>query len=582
MLTRLDAIVEGRPLNMRIIHRLTQYQRLYQKFGDQLAATTVGELAELLFCSERHTRTLIQQLQSNDWLSWHSQVGRGKRAQLKCLKNPETLRATYLKLFLEQGDHQAVLALAQLEPERLQTLLNPHMGGQWQADSPILRIPYYRELEPLNPMLSTGRAEQHLIYTLHAGLTRFNTGDPQPKPDLAHHWQVSDDGLTWQFFLRSQLRWHNGEHIRGEQLLQTLALLRANPRSEPNFANISAIDLPHALCLKFTLFKPDYWLAHRLADLPCRLFHPDNPQWGAGPFKLATFDQRLVRLEQHEYYHLQHPYLEIIEYWITPNLVMPSTDGSCQHPVRITIGQEEDYPLARPVQRSMSLGFCYLAINQHLSNMTPQQITKLLMIVQTSGILEELSMSRGVITPSHEMLPGWPIPHFVSDDNPALPTHLILTYQPPMELKSVAEQLKNLLAAQGCTLEIRASHDKRWKGTHQIESADLLLADHLVGESPEATMESWLRLDPIWRGILSPAQLLQQQKILTDIQQIELESERFRQLQAYYNNLMLSGLILPLFNYQYQVNAPPRINGVTLTAYGWFDFSQAWLPPTTS
>ncbi|CNH15493.1 SgrR family transcriptional regulator [Yersinia pekkanenii] len=564
---------------MRIIHRLTQYQRLYQKFGDQPVATTVSELAGLLFCSERHARTLIQQLQANDWLSWHSQVGRGKRAQLQCLKNPDALRATYLQVFLEQGNHQVALTLAQLEPERLQALLNPHMGGQWQADSPILRIPYYRELEPLNPLTATGRAEQHLIYTLHAGLTRFNTGDPLPKPDLAHHWQVSDDGLTWQFFLRSQLRWHNGEHIRSEQLLQTLALLRANPRSQASFTSISAITLPHALCLQFTLSQPDYWLAHRLADLPCRLFHPDYPLLGAGPFKLATFDPHLVRLEQHEFYHLQHPYLELIEYWITPSLVAQSAAGSCQHPVRITLGQEEDVPLARPVQRSMSLGFCYLAINQHLNNMTPQQIAKLLMLVQTSGILEELSIRRGVITPSHEMLPGWPIPQFTSDENPPLPAHLILVYQPPMELESVAEQLKTVLAAHGCILETRASHDKQWKDTHQIQEADLLLADHLVGESPEATMESWLRLDPLWRGILSPKQLEQQQKTLIHIQQIEPAPERFRQLQEYYNDLMLSGLILPLFNYQYQVNAPPRINGVTLTAYGWFDFSQAWLPP---
>ncbi|RXA95063.1 SgrR family transcriptional regulator [Yersinia sp. 2105 StPb PI] len=566
---------------MRIIHRLAQYQRLYKKFADQQVSTTVGEIAGLLFCSERHARTLIQQLQANDWLSWHSQVGRGKRAQLQCLKSPEILRASYLQIFLEQGDHQAAFELAQLEPERLQALLNPHMGGQWQADSPILRIPYYRKLEPLNPLTATGRAEQHLIYTLHAGLTRFNTGDPQPQPDLAHHWHVSEDGLIWQFFLRSQLRWHNGEHIRGEQLLQTLTLLQENTRSQPSFANILTITLPHALCLQFTLSRPDYWLAHRLADLPCRLFHPEHPLLGAGPFKLATFEPHLVRLEQHEFYHLQHPYLEIIEYWITPSLAIPSTDGSCQHPVRITIGQEEDFPLVRPVQRSMSLGFCYLAINQHRHHMTSQQTAKLLMIVQTSGILEELSIKRGIITPSHEMLPGWPIPQFSTNEDPPLPDLLVLVYQPPMELETVAMQLKTVLAVHGCTLDIRANNDKQWKSIRQIEEADLLLADHLVGESPEATMESWLRLDPLWRGILSPEQWEQQQKTLTRIQQIEPSPERFRQLRAHYNELMLSGLILPLFNYQYQVNAPPRINGVTLTAYGWFDFSQAWLPPTT-
>ncbi|AJJ72743.1 SgrR family transcriptional regulator [Yersinia pseudotuberculosis] len=567
---------------MRIIHRLTQYERLYQKFGDHPVATTVADVASLLFCSERHARTLIQQLQMKSWLSWHSQVGRGKRAQLQCLKKPDALRAIYLQQFLEQGDHQAAFSIAQLEPERLQTLLTPHMGGQWQADSPILRIPYYRELEPLNPMNATGRAEQHLIYTLHAGLTRFNTGDPLPKPDLAHHWQISADGLTWQFFLRSQLRWHNGDHIHGKQLLQTLEILRANRRSQPSFANIVTITLPHALCLQFTLSQPDYWLAHRLADLPCRFFHPDDPFLGAGPFKLATFDKHLVRLKQHEFYHLQHPYLDIIEYWITPSLTVNSTNGSCQHPVRITIGQEEEFPLARPVQRSMSLGFCYLAINRHRSNLTPQQIAKLLMLVQTSGILEALSISRDVITPCHEILPGWPIPQFSTDENPSLPACLVLTYQPPMELESVAEQLKIVLAAHGCTLEIRACHDKQWQDVDKIKESDLLLADHLVGESPEATMESWLRLDPLWCGILQNEQWNQQQKTLTFIQQIESAPERFRQLQAHYDDLMLAGLILPLFNYEYQVNAPSRINGVTLTAYGWFDFCQAWLPPITN
>ncbi len=231
---------------------------------------------------------------------------------------------------------------------------------------------------------------------------------------------------------------------------------------------------------------------------------------------------------------------------------------------------------------AFAASFCYLAINRHLNNLTPQQIAKLLMLVQTSGILEELSIRRGVITPSHEMLPGWPIPQFTSDENPPLPAHLILTYQPPMELESVAEQLKTVLATHGCTLEIRASRNKQWKDTHQIEEADLLLADHLVGESPEAAMESWLQLDPLWRGILSPEQLEQQQETLIQIQQTELAAERFRQLREYYNDLMLTGLILPLFNYQYQVNAPPRIKGVTLTAYGWFDFNQAWLPPETN
>lgn len=42
---------------------------------------------------------------------------------------------------------------------------------------------------------------------------------------------------------------------------------------------------------------------------------------------------------------------------------------------------------------------------------------------------------------------------------------------------------------------------------------------------------------------------------------------------------MAAAIITPLFHYQYQISAPPRMHGVTLTAHGWFDFCRAWLPP---
>lgn len=48
---------------MRLVHRLSQYQRLYQQLGNAPVAVTIGELAAMFYCSERHARTLVQQLQ---------------------------------------------------------------------------------------------------------------------------------------------------------------------------------------------------------------------------------------------------------------------------------------------------------------------------------------------------------------------------------------------------------------------------------------------------------------------------------------------------------------------------------------
>jgi MarR-like DNA-binding transcriptional regulator SgrR of sgrS sRNA len=50
--------------------------------------------------------------------------------------------------------------------------------------------------------------------------------------------------------------------------------------------------------------SPDYWLPFRLASYCSVLAHPDDPAIGSGPFRLKRFSPELVRLENHQRYHL--------------------------------------------------------------------------------------------------------------------------------------------------------------------------------------------------------------------------------------------------------------------------------------
>jgi len=563
---------------MRLQNRLNRYQRLYASVGNQPATVNVNELATVFCCSERHTRTLLAQFQHAGWVSWQSQAGRGKRASIHCLTPPESLRESYLQQLLKNGEHSAALQLSEIDPKHLNAMLAPHLGGQWLADAPTLRIPYYRTMQALDPQTLTGRAEQHLAHTIHAGLTRFITGEPLPQSDLAHHWQISNDGKTWQFFLRSQLYWHNGEQITAVQLCQQFERLRQSSRSKYSLETVSRITMPHALCLQFDLEKPDYWLAYRLADLNCLLSHPDDPLCGAGPFRLASFATELVRLEQHPYYHLQHPFLAAIEFWITPQLFAQKDNVSCQHPVRIMLGEKNELDDVKPVKRSTSLGFCYIAANLRRQHLTSEQAQKIIMIIQSSGLLNNLPIDHDLVKPSKEMLPGWPIPEHVLSDVP-LPKTLRLLFHPPVELEFVAKALQTCLVAEGCELEIIYHPGRLWDNDESMAEADLLLGDRLISEAAEATLENWLRQDPIWSAILNDDDMTQQVQRLCEIQQIPQANKRADELRDYFYHLMQRGSITPLFNYQYQVSAPPRVNGVQLTAWGWFDFCQAWLPP---
>ena len=566
---------------MRQLNRLKQYQRLWQPSEGAPQQVTIAELASRCFCSERHVRTLLRQAQEAGWLNWHAQSGRGKRGELRFYVSPESLRNTMMEEALKHGQQHNALELAQLAPEELRELLHPFLGGQWQNDTPTLRIPYYRSLDALQPGFLPGRAEQHLAGQVFSGLTRFNGNSSEPTGDLAHHWEVTDGGLRWHFYIRSTLHWHNGDKIETAQLQRSLKALLMLPALRKLFQSVLDIEVTHPQCLTFTLHQPDYWLPHRLATYCSRLAHPDQPMTGSGPFRLSVFDSELVRLESHEQYHLNHPLIKAIEYWITPTLFDYGLGTSCRHPVQIAIGEPDELESLRLVSNSTSLGFCYLTLKQS-DQMNALQARRLINIIHLSTLLHTLPLNEGLITPTEELLPGLPIPRWPDLTHVPLPAALTLVYHLPVELHTMANQLKQYLAQQGCELTVIFHDAKTWDGCPQLADADMMMGDRLIGEAPEYTLEQWLRCDTLWPHLLSAPQVAHLQATLDAVQTQADEQARHAGLRAIFTRLMDNAVLTPLFNYQYQISAPPGVNGIRLNTRGWFDFTEAWLPAPRS
>ncbi|EOV9699194.1 SgrR family transcriptional regulator [Cronobacter sakazakii] len=97
---------------MRLLNRLNQFQRLWQPSEGAPQAVTISELAARCFCSERHMRTLLRQLEQHGWLRWRAQSGRGKRGELIFLVSPHTVRASMMETVLSQGQTHNALARA--------------------------------------------------------------------------------------------------------------------------------------------------------------------------------------------------------------------------------------------------------------------------------------------------------------------------------------------------------------------------------------------------------------------------------------------------------------------------------------
>ena len=72
---------------------------------------------------------------------WHARPDEVSVGNYAFTSPRDSLRNTMMEEALKSGQQHNALELAQLAPEDLRSLLHPFMGGQWQNDTPTLRIP---------------------------------------------------------------------------------------------------------------------------------------------------------------------------------------------------------------------------------------------------------------------------------------------------------------------------------------------------------------------------------------------------------------------------------------------------------
>ena len=67
------------------------------------------------------------------------------------------------------------------------------------------------EVETFNPVEPKGATDQEIRALAFSSLVSYNNGKWEAEPELAKSWEISDDLLTWTFFMRDGIRWSDGE-----------------------------------------------------------------------------------------------------------------------------------------------------------------------------------------------------------------------------------------------------------------------------------------------------------------------------------------------------------------------------------
>src|SRR5215212_11221437 len=82
------------------------------------------------------------------------------------------------------------------------------------------------DLKSLDPYtLNETTTNAHLGH-VYEGLTRRGK-DLAVQPALAERWEIGDDGLTWRFYLRKGVKFHNGNDFNADDVIFSANRVRA-------------------------------------------------------------------------------------------------------------------------------------------------------------------------------------------------------------------------------------------------------------------------------------------------------------------------------------------------------------------
>lgn len=519
-----------------------QYKRLLLRWKTQSAEVSLPEIAEVLICTPRYARVLLNQMIERKWVTWASRPGRGAKGRLHCRVNDSVLD------YRHQNE--------QAEP----TMNQCHPPDKPGSDNRIV-IRFYRPIEEITPSDHKGRVERHIILMVHAGLTRFNDLGI-PEPDLAHTMESNIDHTIWRFYIRSGLIWHNGEHVRIEQLLQSFQ----RHLSRPAFQHVSPATLEGKNVIVMRLTRSDALLAYRLANAVHVLPHPGRAEIGLGAFSVTHHTDEHIFLNRFAGFHGVRPSVHEVEYRIIPGL--PKYQWTT-----VTLTQSDDnVETADQIFKSNdSSGFVFLAFNERKGTVNKDQQAFIRSMI--SSTINSLSGLKEMQSIQSELKSSFQRSVIASDIK--LPATLSLVYFWSPETELILKYLARQLSYWNCRLVLRPIDPNHWFLTTEWDRWDIGVSDLRFSKTSWFSPEERLRHSLMAQRFIPEPMLQQLIRILDrmgkNAGRYPLQSRKLMQF------LIDKHVLMPLFSFKFKIKSTSRICGIDVSSQGWPDLTRLWI-----
>ncbi|MGD9404150.1 MAG: ABC transporter substrate-binding protein [Anaerolineae bacterium] len=223
-----------------------------------------------------------------------------------------------------------VFQLATTSPPEVVTEEVPAAGGTYVEGiigfSETINPIYSAQMVPANPV------DQDLSTLIFDGLTELDANG-RLSPSLATEWEVSEDGMQYEFRLREDVLWHDGAPFTAADVAFTVQSMQdpgyQGDQSLSELWRNVTVEQPDLYTVRFTLDEPfpsflQYTIigilpAHLLsdiaaADLPSHDSSTRNPV-GTGMFMVDEVAPDRVVLTANPNYWGPEPYLDHVEFW---------------------------------------------------------------------------------------------------------------------------------------------------------------------------------------------------------------------------------------------------------------------------
>ncbi len=274
------------------------------------------------------------------------------------------------------------------------------VGCQCKTEAPapvageVLNL-YGTDPHTLDPAISSEMASHEYIMQLFSGLVRLGD-DLEPVPDIAKSWKVSDDGRTYTFYLRDDVRFQDGRGVKADDVRYSWERAcdpATGSQTAPAYLgdivgvgevlageseDISGVRVIDDYTLQVTIDEPKSYFLYKLAYPTAFVVDRANVQsggewWrhpnGTGPFKLKQWEEgNLLVLERNELYYGDVAGVDSVVFQLLGGVPMNMyelgqidvTSVSISYIDRVT---DERGPFYKDLTVSPELSFSYIGFN---------------------------------------------------------------------------------------------------------------------------------------------------------------------------------------------------------------------------